>query len=388
MLQKNEELLNQMYQAVTVPIIKKDTIGHMNQLSGCKADCYVIDHQPTSRKMVIRVDVRNRSGINEYHEFFFLDMDLQAGFKAAKLTELEVNEEVHTVTYRLAQEPSLELGAEFRSLVPGSINSLIEYIDATIMDLDKDIFVSFPTDIRYIANDPCYLISARDFNNYIDLKENYFKKFHDRVGLYRMYHDDYDSYCYKNKDLIKPSYSFYEYLSSTRAVSPEVFRMFTEFSNKGGSIVSSILKDIVLDRDISYIYLKPGEKSKLLDGDVMLKVMTYIEGLYSMSNLMGEYPNKRNEEIRFIQLARRLKKERFAFFLKATDQDIEAFNKLLINLFNHELPDPNMDLKGLNDLLEDIAESRHGYDGIPFELFMSETILRTAYADENKDFEI
>lgn len=387
MLQKNEEVLNQVYQAVTVPIIKKDTIGHM-KLSGCNADCYVIDHQPTSRKMVIRVDVRNRSGIKDYHAFFFLDMDLQTGFKAAKLTELDVNEEVHTVTYCLSQEPSLEMGAEFRSLVPGSINSLIEYIDVTIMDLDKDIFVSFPTDIRYIANDPCYLISARDFNNYIDLKENYFKKFHDRVGLYRMYHDDYDSYCYKNKDLIKPSYSFYEYLSSTRAVNPEVFRMFTKFSNKGNSIVNSILKDIVLDRDISFIYLKPGEKSKLLDGDVMLKVMTYIEGLYSMSNLMGEYPNKRNEEIRFIQLARRLKKEKFAFFLKATEQDIEAFNKLLINLFNHELPDPNMDLNGLNDLLEDIAESRHGYDGIPFELFMSETILRTAYADENKDFEI
>ena len=387
MLQKNEEVLNQVYQLVTVSIIKKDTIGHM-KLSGCNADCYVIDHQPTSRKMVIRVNVRNRSGIKDYHAFFFLDMDLQTGFKVAKLAELEVNEEVHTVTYCLAQEPSLEMGAEFRSLVPGSINSLIEYIDATIMDLDKDIFVSFPTDIRYIANDPCYLISARDFNNYIDLKENYFKKFHDRVGLYRMYHDDYDSYCYKNKDIIKSSYSFYEYLSSTRAVNPEVFRMFTEFSNKGNSIVNSILKDIVLDRDISYIYLKPGEKSKLLDGDVMLKVMAYVEGIYSVSNLMSEYPNKRNEEIRFIQLARRLKKEKFAFFLKATEQDIEAFNKLLINLFNHELPDPNMDLKGLNDLLEDIAESRHGYDGIPFELFMSETILRTAYADENKDFEI
>lgn len=387
MLQKNEEVLNQMYQAVTVPIIKKDTIGH-KRLSGSEVKCYIIDHQPTSRKMVIQVDIKNRSGLMYYHDNFFLDMDLQTGFKVAKLSELEVNEEVHTVTYRLAQEPSLELGAEFRSLVPGSINSLIEYIDVTIMDLDKDIFVSFPTDIRYIANDPCYLISSRDFNNYIDLKENYFKKFHDRVGLYRMYHDDYDSYCYKNKDIIKPSYSFYEYLSSTRAVNPEVFRMFTEFSNKGGSIVSSILKDIVLDRDISYIYLKPGEKSKLLDGDVMMKVMTYVEGLYSMSNLMGEYPNKRNEEIRFIQLARRLKKEKFAFFLKATEQDIEAFNKLLINLFNHELPDPNMDLKGLNDLLEDIAESRHGYDGIPFELFMSETILRTAYADENKDFEI
>lgn len=152
--------------------------------------------------------------------------------------------------------------------------------------------------------------------------------------------------------------------------------------------MSSILKDIVLDRDISYIYLKPGEKSKLLDGDVMLKVMTYVEGIYSMSNLMGEYPNKRNEEIRFIQLARRLKKEKFTFFLKATEQDIEAFNKLLINLFNHELPDPNMDLKGLNDLLEDIAESRSGYTGIPFELFMSETILKTAYAGEDKDFEI
>lgn len=387
MLQKNEEVLNQVYQAVTVPIIKKDTIGHM-KLSGCNADCYVIDHQPTSRKMVIRVNVRNRSGIRDYYTFFFLDMDLQTGFKVAKLAELDVNEEDHTVTYRLDQEPSLELGAEFRSLVPGSINSLIEYIDATIMDLDKDIFVSFPTDIRYIANDPCYLISARDFNNYIDLKENYFKKFHDRVGLYRMYHDDYDSYCYKNKDLIKPSYSFYEYLSSTRAVNPEVFRMFTEFSNKGNSIVNSILKDIVLDRDISYIYLKPGEKSKLLDGDVMLKVMAYVEGIYSVSNLMSEYPNKRNEEIRFIQLARRLKKEKFAFFLKATEQDIEAFNKLLINLFNHELPDPNMDLKGLNDLLEDIAESRHSYDGIPFELFMSETILKTAYADEDKDFEL
>lgn len=386
MLQKNEEVLNQVYQPVTVPIIKKDTIGHM-KLSGCNVDCYVIDHQPTNRKMVIRVDVRNRSGINDYHEFFFLDMDLQAGFKVAKLLELDVNEEAHTVTYRLAQEPSLELGAEFRSLVPGSINSLIEYIDVAIMDLDKDIFMSFPTDIRYISNDPCYIISARDFNNYIDLKENYYKKFHDRVGLYRMYHDDYDSYCYKNKDL-KLSYSFYEYLSSTRAVSPEVFRMFTEFSNKGNSIVKSVLNDIVIDRDISFIYLKPGEKSKLLDGDVMLKIMTYVEGIYSMSNLMGEYPNKHNEEIRFIQLARRLKKEKFSFFLKATEQELEAFNKLLINLFNHELPDHNMDLKGLNDLLEDIAESRHGYDGIPFELFMSETILRTAYADENKDFEI
>ena len=387
MLQKNEEVLNQVYQAVTVPIIKKDTIGHM-KLSGCNVDCYVIDHQPTNRKMVIRVNVMNRSGIKDYHAFFFLDMDLQTGFKVAKLAELDANEEDHTVTYRLAQEPSLEMGAEFRSLVPGSINKLVEYIDVTIMDLDKDIFMSFPTDIRYISDDPCYLISARDFNNYIDLKENYFKEFHDRVGLYRMYHDDYDSYCYKNKDLIKLSYSFYEYLSSTRAVSPEVFRMFTEFSNKGNSIVSSMLKDIILDRDLSFIYLRPGEKSKLLDGDVMLKVMTCFEGLYSMSNLMGEYPNKHNEEIRFIQLARRLKKEKFAFFLKATEQDIEAFNKLLINLFNHELPDPNMDLKGLNDLLEDIAESRHGYDGIPFELFMSETILRTAYADENKDFEI
>ena len=387
MLQKNEEVLNQVYQAVTVPIIKKDTIGHM-KLSGCNVDCYVIDHQPTNRKMVIRVNVMNRSGIKDYHAFFFLDMDLQTGFKVAKLAELDANEEDHTVTYRLAQEPSLEMGAEFRSLVPGSINKLVEYIDVTIMDLDKDIFMSFPTDIRYISDDPCYLISARDFNNYIDLKENYFKEFHDRVGLYRMYHDDYDSYCYKNKDLIKLSYSFYEYLSSTRAVSPEVFRMFTEFSNKGNSIVSSMLKDIILDRDLSFIYLRPGEKSKLLDGDVMLKVMTCFEGLYSMSNLMGEYPNKHNEEIRFIQLARRLKKEKFAFFLKATEQDIETFNKLLINLFNHELPDPNMDLKGLNDLLEDIAESRHGYDGIPFELFMSETILRTAYADENKDFEI
>lgn len=149
MLQKNEEVLNQVYQAVTVPIIKKDTIGHM-KLSGCNVDCYVIDHQPTNRKMVIRVDVRNRSGIKDYHEFFFLDMDLQAGFKVAKLLELDVNEEAHTVTYRLAQEPSLELGAEFRSLVPGSINSLIEYIDVTIMDLDKDIFMSFPTNIRYI----------------------------------------------------------------------------------------------------------------------------------------------------------------------------------------------------------------------------------------------
>lgn len=164
--------------------------------------------------------------------------------------------------------------------------------------------------------------------------------------------------------------------------------MFTEFSNKGNSIVKSVLNDIVIDRDISFIYLKPGEKSKLLDGDVMLKIMTYVEGLYSMSNLMGEYPNKHNEEIRFIQLARRLKKEKFAFFLKATEQDIEAFNKLLINLFNHELPDPNMDLKGLNDLLEDIAESRSGYTDIPWELFMSETILKTAYAGEDKDFEI
>lgn len=385
MLQKNEEVLNQVYQAVTVPIIKKDTIGH-KKLSGCSVDCYVIDCQPTSRKMVIWVDVRNRSGIKDYHEFFFLDMDLQAGFKVAKLAELGVDEEANTVTYRLAQEPSLELGAEFRSLVPGSINSLIEYIDVTIMDIDKDIFMSFPTDIRFISNDTCYIISARDFNNYIDFKENYYKKFHDRVGLYRMYHDDYDIYCYKNKDL-NLSYSFYEYLSSTRAVSPEVFRMFTEFSNKGSSIVKSILKDIILDRALSFIYLKPGEKSKLLDGDVMLKVMTYVEGLYNMSNL-NDYPNKGNEEIRFIQLARRLKKEKFAFFLKATEQDIEAFNKLLINLFNHELPDPNMDLKGLNDLLEDIAESRSGYTGIPFELFMSETILKTAYAGEDKDFEL
>lgn len=387
MLQKNEEVLNQVYQAVTVPIIKKDTIGH-KKLSGCEVKCYVIDHQPTSRKMVIDVDIKNRSGLMYYHDNFFLDMDLRTGFKVAKMEELDVDEEANKVTYRLAQEPSLEMGAEFRSLIPGSINSLIEYIDVTILDLDKDIFVSFPTDIRYISNDTCYIISARDFNNYIDFKENYFKKFHDRVELYRMYHDDYDSYCYKNKDLIKPSYSFYEYLSSTRAVNPEVFRMFTEFSNKGNSIVSSILKGIVLDRDISFIYLKPGEKSKLLDGDVMLKVMTYFEGLYNMSNLMGEYPNKRNEEIRFIQLARRLKNEKFAFFLKATEQDLEAFNKLLINLFNHELPDPNMDLKGLNDLLEDIAECRHGYTGIPFELFMSDTILRTAYAGEDKDFEI
>ena len=43
MLQKNEEVLNQVYQPVTVPIIKKDTIGHM-KLSRCNADCYVIDH--------------------------------------------------------------------------------------------------------------------------------------------------------------------------------------------------------------------------------------------------------------------------------------------------------------------------------------------------------
>lgn len=47
-----------------------------------------------------------------------------------------------------------------------------------------------------------------------------------------------------------------------------------------------------------------------------------------------------------------------------------------------------MDLAGLNDLLEDIAESRHGYTGIPFELFMSDTILKTVYADEDKDFEL
>lgn len=383
MLQKNEEVLNQVYQPVTVPIIKKDTIGHM-KLSGCNVDCYVIDHQSINRKMVIRVDVRNRSGIKDYHEFFFLDMDLQAGFKVAKLAELDVNEGDNTVTYLLTQEPSLEMGAKFRILVPSSVNKLVEYIDVTIMDLDRDIFMDLPTDIRYISNDPCYLISARDFNNYIDLKENYYRIGHNGIHLYRMYHDDYDTYCYKNKDL-DPSYSFYEYLSSTRAVSPEVFRIFTEYSKIGSSIVKSILKDIAVDRDLSFIYLKPGEK--LLDGDVMMKVMTYIGGLYNISNL-DDYPNKGNEEIRFIQLARRLKKEKFAFFLKATEQDIEAFNKLLINLFNHELPDPNMDLKGLNDLLEDIAESRHGYDGIPFELFMSETILRTAYADENKDFEI
>lgn len=385
MLQKNEEVLNQVYQAVTVPIIKKDTIGHRN-LSGCEVRCYLIDHQPTSRKLVIRVDTRNLSGIKDYHEIFFLDMDLRTGFKVAKLSELTVNEGANTVTYCLAQEPSLELGAEFRSLVPNSVNKLVEYIDITIMDLDKDIFMDLPNDIRYMENDSLYLLDASDFNNYIDLRENYTKIGLNNISLYRMYRNDYDSYCYKNKDIIKPSYSFYEYLSSTRSVSPEVFQMFTDFFRKGNNIVRTILRNTTEDRDTNYICLKPGEK--LLDGEVMLKVMTCVGGLYSMANLMPDYPNKHNEEIRFIQLTRRLKNEKFGYFLKATEQDLEAFNKLLLNLFNHELPDPNMDLKGLNDLLEDIAESRNGYTGIPWELFMSETILRTAYADENKDFEI
>ena len=281
MLQKNEEVSNQVYQAVTGPIIKKDTIGH-KKLSGCEVKCYVIDHRPTSRKMAIHVDIKNRSGLMYYHDNFFLDMDLQKGFKVAKLIELDVNEEDNTVTYRLAQEPSLEMGTEFGSLVPSSVNKLVEYMDVTILDLDKDIFMDLPTDIRYISNDPCYLISARDFNNYIDFKENYYRIGHNGIHLYRMYHDDYDSYCYKNKDL-DLSYSFYEYLSSTRAVSPEVFRIFTEYSKVGSSIVKSVLKDIAVDRDLSFIYLKPGEKSKLLDGDVMLKVMTYVEGLYHIS---------------------------------------------------------------------------------------------------------
>lgn len=385
MLQKNEEVLNQVYQNVTSPIVKKDTIGH-KKLSGSEVACYVIDHQPTSRKMVIEVDVKNRSGMMYYYGIFFLDMDLQAGFKVARLEELDVDEEANTVTYRLAQEPSLEMGSEFRKLVPNSVNKLVEYIDATVMDLDKDIFMDLATDIRYMENDSIYILDSRDFNNYIDLKENYQDASYNNIHLYRMYRDDYNSYCYKNKDLIKPSYSFYEYLSSTRAVSPDVFWMYSEFFKKGTSIVKSVLKDIVLDRVLSFIYLKPGEK--LLDGEVMMKVMTYVEGLYNMTSLIYDCPNKNNEEIRFIQLTRRLKKEKFAYFLKATEQDIEAFNKLLINLFNHELPDPNMDLKGLNDLLEDIAESRSGYDGIPFELFMSENILRTAYAGEDKDFEL
>lgn len=387
MLQKNEEVLNQVYHAVTVPIIKKDTIGH-KRLSGCEVRCYVIDHQPNNRKLVIRVDASNRSGIKEYHEIFFLDMDLRAGFKVAKLSELIINEGANTVTYRLAQEPSLEMGSEFRSLVPSSVNKLVEYIDVTILDLDKDIFMDVPTDIRYMENDSLYLLDARDFNNYIDLRENYPKIGFNNISLYRMYRNDYYSYCYKNKNLLKSSYSFYEYLSSTRAVSPEVFQMFTDFFRKGNNIVKTILRNITEDRKTNYIYLKPGEKSKLLDGDVMLKVMTCVGGLYSMANLMPDYPNKHNEEIRFIQLTRRLKDEKFGYFLKATEQDLEAFNKLLLNLFDHKLPEPNMDLAGLNDLLEDIAESRHGYTGIPFELFMSETILRTAYADEDKDFEI
>lgn len=385
MLQKNEEVLNQVYQAVTVPIIKKDTIGH-KRLSGCEVKCYVIDHQPTSRKIVIHVDIKNRSGLMYYHDNFFLDTDLRTGFKVAKLEELDIDEEANTVTYRLAQEPSLEMGAEFKNLVPRSANKLVEYIDVTIMDLDKDIFMNLPTDIRYVEKDTLYILDARDFNNYIDLIENYPKIGLHNVSLYRMYRNDYNSYCYKNKDLIKPSYSFYEHLSSTRAVSPEVFQMFTEFFKEGNNIVRTILRNITDDRTTNYIYLKPGEK--LLDGEVMLKVMTYVGGLYSMANLMPDYPNKNNEEIRFIQLTRRLKDEKFGYFLKATEQDLEAYNKLLINLFNHELPDPNMDLKGLNDLLEDIAENRHGYTGIPFELFMSDTILRTAYADENKDFEL
>lgn len=387
MLQKNEEVLNQVYQAVTVPIIKKDTIGH-KKLSGCEVRCYVIDHQPTSRKMVIQVDIKNRSGLMYYHDNFFLDMDLRTGFKVAKLEELDVDEEANKVTYRLAQEPSLEMGAEFRSLVPSSVNKLVEYIDVTIMDLDKDIFMDLPTDIRYMENDSLYLLDASDFNNYIDLRENYPKIGLHNISLYRMYRNDYDSYCYKNKNLLKSSYSFYEYLSSTRAVNPEIFWMFSEFFRKGNNIVKTILRNITDDRKTNYIYLKPGEKSKLLDGDVMLKVMTCVGGLYSMSNLMPDYTNKHNEEIRFIQLTRRLKNEKFGYFLKATEQDLEAYNKLLLNLFNHKLPEPNMDLAGLNDLLEDIAESRHGYTGIPFELFMSETILRTAYAGEDKDFEI
>lgn len=385
MLQKNEEVLNHVYQAVTVPIIKKDTIGY-KRLSGSEVKCYVIDHQPTSRKMLIQVDIKNRSGLMYYHDNFFLDMDLRTGFKVAKLEELDVDEVANTVTYRLAQEPSLEMGAEFRSLVPTSVNKLVEYIDVAIMDLDKDIFMSLPEDIRYMENDSLYILDARDLNGYIDLKENYPEIGYNNVYLYRMYRNDYDSYCYKNKDIIKSSYSFYEYLSSTRAVSPEVFRMFTEFYKEGNNIVRTILRNITEDRKTNYIYLKPGEK--LLDGEVMLKVMTFVGGLYSMANLMTDYPNKHNEEIRFIQLTRRLKDEKFGYFLKATEQDLEAFNKLLINLFNHELPDPNMDLSGLNDLLEDIAESRNGYTGIPFELFMSDTILKTTYADEDKDFEL
>lgn len=170
MLQRDEEVLNQVYQVITVPIIKKDTLGH-KRLSGCEVKCYVIDHQPTSRKMLIQVDIKNRSGLMYYHDNFFLDMDLRTGFKVAKLEELDVNEVTNTVTYRLAQEPSLEMGAEFRSLVPRSVNKLVEYIDVTIMDLDKDIFMDLPTDIRYMENDSLYLLDASDFNNYIDLRE-------------------------------------------------------------------------------------------------------------------------------------------------------------------------------------------------------------------------
>lgn len=336
--------------------------------------------------MVIQIDIKNRSGLMYYHDNFFLDIDLRTGFKVAKLEELDVDEEANTVTYRLAKEPSLEMGSEFRSLVPNSVNKLVEYIDVTILDLDKDIFMDVPTDIRYMENDSLYLLDARDLNNYIDLRENYPKIGLNNISLYRMYRNDYDSYCYKNKNLLKSSYSFYEYLSSTRAVSPEVFQMFTDFFRKGNNIVKTILRNITEERKTNYIYLKPGEK--LLDGEVMMKVMTCVGGLYSMANLMPDRPNKHNEEIRFIQLTRRLKKEKFGYFLKATEQDLEAFNKLLINLFDHKLPEPNMDLAGLNDLLEDIAESRHGYTGIPWELFMSETILKTAYVDEDKDFEL
>lgn len=287
MLQKNEEVLNQVYQAVTVPIIKKDTIGY-KRLSGSEVKCYVIDHQPTNRKMLIQVDIKNRSGLMYYHENFFLDMDLRTGFKVAKLEELDIDEVANTVTYHLAQEPSLEMGAEFRSLVPTSVNKLVEYIDVAIMDLDKDIFMSLPEDIRYMENDSLYILDARDLNGYIDLKENYPEIGYNNVYLYRMYRNDYDSHCYKNKDIIKSSYSFYEYLSSTRAVNPEVFRMFTEFYKEGNNIVRTILRNITEDRKTNYIYLKPGEK--LLDGEVMLKVMTCVGGLYSMANLMPDYP--------------------------------------------------------------------------------------------------
>ena len=97
------------------------------------------------------------------------------------------------------------MGAEFRSLVPSSVNKLVEYIDVTIMDLDKDIFMDLPTDIRYMENDSLYLLDASDFNNYIDLRENYPKIGLHNISLYRMYRNDYDSYCYKNKNLLKSS---------------------------------------------------------------------------------------------------------------------------------------------------------------------------------------